>query len=114
MYGGVFIMIFNVKDYESKINALSDTVYNHLCYADVITLAQSSSYDFLSPFLRAMFIGQINNHVHIIHTNRETYYASAEGFKTDINLMSITPITDGVRINNLNGDNVLRVFVLFK
>jgi len=61
-----------------------------------------------------MLIGQINNFVHVIHISREGVYAAAEGFRTELNLMSVTGTANGIVINNLNPDNVLRVFILFK
>lgn len=104
----------NLATLRTEFNAVSDLAYNHLCYSAVIQIAQSASYTFASPFLRAVFMGQINNFAHTIHVYRDGAYASAEGYKTEINLMSIEPVENGVKINNLNPDNVLRVFILFK
>lgn len=105
----------NLATLRTEFNAVSDLAYNRLCYTAVITIAQSASYVFESPFLRGMFIGQINNFVHIIHVCRDGTYAAAEGFKTEnMNLMSITANATSVTIKNENPDNVLRVFILFK
>ena len=100
---------------DTELAKVGNLAYNHLCYTAVISIAQSGNYVFESPFLRAIIIGQINNFVHVIHISREGVYSAAEGFKTEnMTLMRVTGTANGIVINNLNADNVLRVFVLFK
>lgn len=105
----------NLATLRTEFNAVSDLAYNHLCYVSVLSIAQSANYVFASPFLRAVFIGQINNFVHVIHVSREGVYAAAEGFRTEnMSLMSVATNGNAMTITNLNAENVLRVFVLFK
>lgn len=105
----------NLATLTTEFNKVSTLAYNNLCYVSTISIAQGGTYVFESPFLRGVFIGQINNFVHMIHVARDGVFATAEGFRTEnMSLMSVTATGNAVTITNQNADNVLRVFILFK